>query len=139
ESVRLVLTFVATVPDASCSVSVTRPPCVPEKKMTGSTGRMHGEMPVINPPMKPIAMSVVISVLRSLGRFGHRCETTSLIGNECVRRGGPALSRTASSHGAHSWSVLHTGLRRRHQHVSIRYTVALAVLTPPHTTPALLT
>ena len=31
---------------------------VPEKKMTGSTGRMHGEMPVINPPMKPIAMSV---------------------------------------------------------------------------------
>ena len=30
--------------------------------MTGSTGRMHGEMPVINPPMKPIAISVVISV-----------------------------------------------------------------------------
>ncbi len=24
--------------------------------MTGSTGRMHGEMPVINPPMKPIAI-----------------------------------------------------------------------------------
>ena len=39
-----------------------------------------------------------------------------MIGNECMRRGGPALSRTASSHGAHSWSVLHTGLGRRHQH-----------------------
>ncbi len=34
---------------------------VPEKKMTGSTGRMHGEMPVISPPMKPIAISVVMS------------------------------------------------------------------------------
>ena len=29
--------------------------------MTGSTGRMHGEMPVISPPRKPIAISVNMS------------------------------------------------------------------------------
>src|ERR1700727_2612723 len=28
---------------------------VPEKKITGSTGSMHGEMPVIRPPTKPIS------------------------------------------------------------------------------------
>ena len=44
--------------------------CVPEKKITGSTGRMHGEMPVIRPPMKPISTSVNMSVIRSHNAFG---------------------------------------------------------------------
>jgi hypothetical protein len=35
---------------------------VPEKKITGNTGRMHGEMPVINPPTKPMRMSVNMTV-----------------------------------------------------------------------------
>jgi hypothetical protein len=50
----LVLTAVATPPPDSSSRAL----CAPEKKITGSTGRMHGEMPVIKPPRKPIRMSV---------------------------------------------------------------------------------
>jgi hypothetical protein len=31
-------------------------------RITGSTGRMHGEMPVIRPPTRPITMSANIAV-----------------------------------------------------------------------------
>ena len=74
-------TLMATAPDP-VGLRSGRPPWVPEKKITGSTGRMHGEMPVISPPRKPIAMSVVMSVLRSVGRSGRHCAAASLIGNE---------------------------------------------------------
>ena len=40
--------------DAATSAA-SRTLCVPEKKMTGNTGRMHGEIPVISPPMKPMS------------------------------------------------------------------------------------
>ena len=59
-------------------------PVVPEKKITGRTGRMHGEMPVIKPPRKPMStrvnMTGVLSFLREqtqkplkLRRFGCFC------------------------------------------------------------------
>jgi hypothetical protein len=39
--------------------------CAPEnaqeKKITGSTGRMHGEIPVIKPPRKPMRTSANMS------------------------------------------------------------------------------
>jgi hypothetical protein len=34
--------------------------CAPDSRITGSTGKMHGEMPVISPPTRPIAMRVSI-------------------------------------------------------------------------------
>jgi hypothetical protein len=37
----------------------------PEKNTTGSTGRMHGEMPVIRPPRNPISAMVPIAAIRS--------------------------------------------------------------------------
>ena len=36
----------------------SRPLSTPEKNTTGSTGRMHGEMPVIRPPRNPISATV---------------------------------------------------------------------------------
>ena len=41
---------------------------VPAKKITGSTGRMHGEMPVISPPRKPMSTRVSISACSMPGR-----------------------------------------------------------------------
>jgi hypothetical protein len=38
----------------------------PEKKMTGNTGMMHGEMPVSSPPMNPTRSSPMSEVSRSL-------------------------------------------------------------------------
>jgi hypothetical protein len=38
--------------------------------MTGSTGRMHGEMPVIKPPTKPMRIKVSMSDIRSRNGFG---------------------------------------------------------------------
>ena len=65
----LALTAVAVPPPDSATGS-ERVPCAPEKKITGSTGRMHGEMPVIRPPRKPISTSVNMSVIRSRKHFG---------------------------------------------------------------------
>ena len=42
-----------------------RPVCAPEKKITGKTGRMHGEMPVIKPPRKPMSTKVYMICIRS--------------------------------------------------------------------------
>ena len=69
DSERLVLTAVATPPPASAGFS-ERALWVPEKKITGRTGRMHGEIPVIKPPMKPIRTSVSMPVIRSRNGFG---------------------------------------------------------------------
>ena len=52
----------STVPGAAEVPAVARALCAPEMRMTGSTGKMHGEMPVIRPPTRPIAMSVNIVV-----------------------------------------------------------------------------
>ena len=41
---------------------------VPAKKITGSTGRMQGEMPVISPPRKPMSTRVSISACSMPGR-----------------------------------------------------------------------
>jgi hypothetical protein len=41
---------------------VARALCAPDMRITGSTGKIHGEMPVISPPTTPMAMSVNISV-----------------------------------------------------------------------------
>ena len=38
-------------------------PVLPVIFFSGRTGRMHGEMPVIKPPRKPMRMSVDISAL----------------------------------------------------------------------------
>ena len=60
--------------DAACRYRWRRPRvlCVPEKKITGSTGRMHGEMPVINPPRKPISASVDHVVFLGQGELDAR-------------------------------------------------------------------
>src|SRR5262245_23568848 len=48
--------------------------------MTGSTGRMHGEIPVTSPPMSPIRARVSTAVVRSPAPFG----LASVVGNESV-------------------------------------------------------
>ena len=45
-------------------------PVVPEKKMTGNTGRMHGEMPVMRPPTRPINASDTMIIIRGRRRLG---------------------------------------------------------------------
>ncbi|GAB3122262.1 hypothetical protein GCM10027056_12340 [Glaciibacter psychrotolerans] len=42
---------------AATSVVFLAPWTPPEKKMTGSTGKMHGDIPVINPPKNPMRAS----------------------------------------------------------------------------------
>jgi hypothetical protein len=37
----------------------------PEKNTTGSTGKMHGEMPVIRPPRNPISAIVCMATIRN--------------------------------------------------------------------------
>ena len=64
------MTTATAVPPPVSAVGSWREPCVPEKKITGSTGRMHGEKPVIRPPRKPISASVNMSVIRSRNAFG---------------------------------------------------------------------
>ena len=44
--------------------------CVPEKKITGSTGSMHGEMPVMRPPTRPISAKDNIVTIRYHTRVG---------------------------------------------------------------------
>src|SRR3984893_8960264 len=56
------LTATATAPSAVLCVPDV--PDVPEKKITGSTGRMHGEMPVISPPTRPISARDNIFTIR---------------------------------------------------------------------------
>ena len=56
------LASTATVPSAV--------PVVPEKKITGNTGRMHGEMPVMRPPTRPINASDTMIIIRDQRRFG---------------------------------------------------------------------
>ena len=56
------LTSTATVPSGV--------PVVPEKKITGNTGRMHGEMPVMRPPTRPINASDTMIIIRTQRRFG---------------------------------------------------------------------
>jgi hypothetical protein len=53
--------------------SSDRAPCTPpEKKMTGSTGRMQGEIPVMRPPKNPIRASEITVVLQGCnGWFGE--------------------------------------------------------------------
>ncbi|BBX64280.1 hypothetical protein MSAS_34540 [Mycobacterium saskatchewanense] len=47
-------------------VAAARALCAPDMRITGSTGKMHGETPVISPPTRPIAISVNISVGEAL-------------------------------------------------------------------------
>ena len=54
ESVGLGLTAVRHAARAGLGGPSVRAVCAPEKKITGRTGRMHGEMPVIKPPRKPM-------------------------------------------------------------------------------------
>ena len=42
----------------------------PEKKITGRTGRMHGDIPVIRPPTKPMITRVNMPFIRSRVRRG---------------------------------------------------------------------
>jgi len=72
---RFGLTLVATPPGAASAGATSRALCAPEKKITGSTGRMHGEMPVIRPPRNPITARVNITRIRR--RSGRRWAPTS--------------------------------------------------------------
>ena len=44
-----------------------RSPSTPEKNTTGSTGRMHGEIPVMSPPRKPMSAIVCIATYTFTG------------------------------------------------------------------------
>ena len=46
----------------------SRVPSTPERNTTGSTGRMHGEMPVIRPPRNPISATVRMAAIRMTSR-----------------------------------------------------------------------
>ncbi len=56
----------ATDADAAVVPVATRALCAPDSRITGNTGRMHGEKPVISPPTTPIAISVNISAAEPL-------------------------------------------------------------------------
>ena len=115
--------------------------------MTGSTGRMHGEMPVISPPMKPITINVVMSGIRRQTLFGSSvCPSKVLPTNnirsrpqreKAIRRvAGPPFHGSAAEvpirhiAGSGAGGIIT---------VSTMYTVAFAVCTPPQITEALLT
>ena len=62
---------------ASTATAPSDVPVVPEKKITGNTGRMHGEMPVMRPPTRPINASDTMIIIRSsvpfrIGRVPER-------------------------------------------------------------------
>ena len=93
ESVGAVLRATALPPPSESATDSGRVLCAPEKKMTGSTGRMHGETPVIRPPRKPISASENMSVIRSHKAFGwvaiaaeqtQKAPNTGRVGDFCV-------------------------------------------------------
>jgi hypothetical protein len=54
-----------------CTPSSERALCTPpDRKMTGSTGKIHGEIPVMRPPKKPMRARVSTVVL--LDKSGSR-------------------------------------------------------------------
>ena len=61
------LASTATAPSAVPVVPVV--PVVPEKKITGNTGKMHGEMPVMRPPTRPINASDTMIIIRDRPRL----------------------------------------------------------------------
>ncbi|EUA90260.1 hypothetical protein I551_3291 [Mycobacterium ulcerans str. Harvey] len=68
-------------------VATVAPPWAPEKKTTGSTGRMHGEIPVIRPPTKPTSASVTMFTIRNCGGPGWLVEAAGWPGRIGVGRG----------------------------------------------------
>src|SRR6202453_376092 len=95
---------------------------------------MHGDIPVIRPPRKPIKARVNIAHIRRRRGHGLVRETTIFATPTNVGRHGkqPCAGRLAVRCGECYWAG---GIST----VSIMYTVAFAVCTPPHTKPASLT
>ena len=105
--------------------TATEPSEVAEKKITGNTGSMQGEMPVTRPPIRPINASDTMIIIRHRSRPGLVPALMPPIGQPVD---GLPYRATCRYYWLGGTST-----------VSIMYTVALAVCTPPHTKPAPLT
>ncbi len=113
----------------------------PEKKITGSTGRMHGDIPVIRPPTRPMSASVNILSIRSRSRCGSVNEAKPVARKHFPKllnagKGGPAGPGQPQKSVSLSPPTYWLGGIST---VSIMYTCAFAVDTPPQTRPASLT
>ena len=64
EASRFDFTATATPPPSGAASASASALCAPEKKITGSTGRMHGEMPVMRPPTRPISAIDNMAIIR---------------------------------------------------------------------------
>ena len=91
----------------SAGVRAASPCAPPDRKTTGSTGRTHGEIPVITPPRKPINTSVSTPLLR----VSSGMRRTREHGPGCRRSAFPYPWDTRRGHAAFTVSVVSTTCR----------------------------